>query len=148
MTVHALELDLLSVYQERVAVDPLFLEADPPHADVIALLHDERVEIGVFGGPRSRRERGGVAVRCRIKNAGLLLVRVIEKDGRPLYTFNLDLPPFVPAARRGANGEIPDAVLRHGPQGDVAEDAGEPRHVLVFEIAPVTPAKHFHAEKV
>ena len=82
--------------------------------------------------------------------SNLFVVRIIKSNRRAFYTytFNLDLPPFVPVDRRGTDGEIPNAVLRLRPERDVAEDAGEPRHVLVFEIAPVTPAKHFHAEKV
>ena len=53
VAVHALELHGHSVDVERVADDLLLLEADLPRADVIALLHDERVEIGVLGAPEA-----------------------------------------------------------------------------------------------
>ena len=56
VAVHALHLDRHAVHEERVADDLLLLEADLPRADVIALLHDERVEIGILGAPEPRFE--------------------------------------------------------------------------------------------
>ncbi len=51
VAVHALHLDRHPVHEESVADYSLLLEPDLLRADVAALLHDERVEIGVFCAP-------------------------------------------------------------------------------------------------
>ena len=55
VAVHALHLDRHSVHEESVADDFLLLEADLLRADVAALLHNKRVEIGVFCAPEARQ---------------------------------------------------------------------------------------------
>ena len=79
--------------------------------------------------------------------SNLFVVRIIKSNRRAFYTytFNLDLPPFVPVDRRGTDGEIPNAILRLRPERDVAEDAGEAVHILVFEIGAITPAVNLDA---
>ena len=51
MAVHAFELDLPPVDENGIADDLLLLEADAAHTDVVTLLQNERVEVGIFRGP-------------------------------------------------------------------------------------------------
>ena len=57
VAVHALHLDRHAVHEERVADDFLLLEPDLLRTDVAALLHDERVEVGIFGRPKPGQGR-------------------------------------------------------------------------------------------
>ena len=150
MTVHALELHRLPVHEDRVADDLLLLEADPLHADVVAPLQDERVEVGLFRGPEAGLEiETEVGVGERLQVADLLLIGIIQNGRISVLQLHLETPTLVRAVQRtGADGEVPDAVLRLRPERHVAEDAREAEHVLVLEIAAVRPAEDLHGEEV
>ncbi len=146
--VHALELDLLSVQDERVARDLLALESDALHANVVALADDQRIEIGVLRRPDGRigQHRRRRAVR---KPGHGILRRVVERGGpRPRNARERKCRGLQIVRQRRAHLEVPDAVLRFRPDRHVAEDAREAEHVLVFEIAAVAPAVDFNRQQV
>ena len=147
VAVHALELDGLAVDEERVADDLLLLEADLLRADVVALLQDERVEVGFFRRPEVN-VRDLQRLQAARERADEPLLGVIERRVRKVAPGDGERRGLVVARERRLDREVPDAVLRLRPERDVAEDAGVAQHVLVFDEAAVAPAVDLDGEGV
>lgn len=86
---------------------------------------------------------GGVEEDCRDPAAGRVLARHRLKLG-------VDLQGGVSIAciEGCPHPGIPDEDRRTGGEVDVPEDAAEPPHVLVFQVAPVAPLEDLHCEQV
>ena len=153
MAVDPLELNGHTVDIDRIADDALILQTDALHADIISLPDDQSVEIWFFRRPEI--DVGGIqrlSARRGRKPRDLLFGRVVK----------LRAPLAVDARNRnrrlrayavlnlqiGFHREIPDAALRPGPDGDIAENSGETEHVLIFQIAAVAPAEHLNRNLV
>ena len=147
VAVDALDLDRLAVDVEGVADDLLLLEAHLLRADVAALPEDEGVEVRVLRGPEAHvlhLERRAVRGEIAHLRAG----GVEERGSGAGAALDRDRGRLVVLGELRPDGEVPDAVLRLRPEGDVAEDAVEAEHVLVLEEAAVGPLEDLDREDV
>ena len=149
MAVHALELDLLAVEDDRVAHDLHFLEAHAARADVVAGLHHEGVEVGILGRPQAHvRHVELVGERAHGAELG-----VVERGGDlRVAAAHRRLQVQRRVAVVGREGlrdvEVVEAHLGRREERHVAVDARVAEHVLVLKVGAVAPAVDFHCELV
>ena len=170
MPVHAAQFHILSVNLEHCSGDLHFLDTQM----IVEMLHHptfpvpqfhaERIQVGFFSRPKLRilqhavqLHQGRVADGQPFHGTGCLLP-VQQKDGLQVLLrlstgiadedAGLDRSPTVIRIRLGRHPVIGDMRQRTYPKLHGAENTGKPPHVLVFQIASVTPAVHLHGQSV
>ena len=148
VAIHALKLNHLAINKDCVPDNLLILESDALHTDIIALTDNERIEVGRFCRPKfgiRKCRAGDVGRKCRDG----LLACVIESR-RPVSVNTREGDKGVLEVLRECRFdlEVPNAVLWHGPNRDIAKDARETEHILVFEVASVAPTIDLDGEQI
>ena len=78
----------------------------------------------------------------------LLILRIVKGGRVTILQLQLETPVFISVDRTGFDVKVPDSVLRHGPKRNVTENPRITRHILIFEIAAVTPAVNLDGESI
>ena len=170
MPVHAAQLHVLSVDLEHRSGDLHLLDTqvivEMFHHPALSVpqFHAEGIQVGLFRRPELRILQLTVQLNQRrvtggqpFHGAGRLLP-VQQKDGPQVLRrlpagiaeehAGFDGRPAVTGVRLGCHPVIGDVHQGAHPELHGAENAGKPPHVLVFQIAAVTPSVHFHGQLV
>ena len=143
--VDAFEFDPDAVEEEPVALD---LDGAKPDAlrhnfeDIASGVFErdeQRIQIRILGGPQPRRRRfhqtPGMVEQLRRDPT---TIRLAGKRG-------VDLELAIGGC---VDMEVGNVRGRPREQVDVAKDAGEPPHILIFQVAPIRPLYDAHSERV
>ena len=112
----------------------------------VGLERDDRLAAGLDGGfALEDGHRGAFSVEELGADLDALRGRLAGVDELHVDGEDCVLELLVERRRRG---DVVDAHGRRGDDGDVAEDAGEPPHVLVLGVGAGGPLPHAHGEDV
>ncbi len=150
VAVHAAEQDGHAVHEQPAVLDRDRAEADPQLDGLgdagrfVGRPRSEpgRVEARLLGAPRLDGQRGRRAGR---EVADAQLRDVDEARDVGVHAEHADAVPVVVSRR---DLDVVDRSLRAFEEVDVAEDPGQPPHVLVFEVGAARPPVHAHGEDV
>ena len=141
--VHAAELDNVPVEPDLPVADLDAAEPDP-EADVAARAGQDRVvQPGMFVRPGLGRD----AVLGRRPSAAAMPSSGTDSVAGRSVSTREDAGAVVGVVV-GVHEEVPDRPGRLVDQGDAAEDAGQPPHVLVLQVGPGRPLVHADRDHV